>query len=131
MSIQVRWDDHDHHIIYMDFDGKWSWSEFQDARRQVRVLADAVDYPVYFIIDFSEGFPPPPDTLRVVYRSMIDHPRNASTSVIVSQSAFVDTLYNIFVKAFPLLGDRLRLARNVEEARVILANLRLRADHSP
>ena len=131
MSIQVKWDDHDHHIIYIDFDGKWSWGEFQEARQQVRVLMEAVDYPVYFIIDFSEGFPPPPDTLRVVYRSMIDRPRNASTSVIVSRSAFVDTLFTIFGRAFPMLADRLRLARTVEEARVILANLRLRADRSP
>jgi hypothetical protein len=131
MGIVVTWDDSEHHIIRIDFRNKWTWGEFQDSRRQVRVLTDAVDYPVFFIIDFSEGFPPPPDTLRVVYRSMIDRPRNASTSVIVSRSAFVETLFGIFSKAFPLLADRLILARTIDEARVILANLRLRGGGAP
>jgi hypothetical protein len=131
MGIIVTWDDSDHHIIRMDFRNKWTWGEFQESRRQVRELLESVDYPVYFIIDFSDGFPPPPDTLRVVYRSMTDRPRNASTSVIVSRSAFVETLFGIFSKAFPLLAERLIQARTVDEARVILANLRLRGAGAP
>ena len=131
MGIVVTWDDIDRYIIRMDFRGKWTWGEFQTARQQVRTLMESVDYPVYFIVDFSGGFPPPPDTLRIVYRSMLDRPRNASTTVIVSQSSFVETLYDIFGKAFPTLGERLRLARSIEEARVILANLRLRGETAP
>jgi hypothetical protein len=131
MGIIVAWDDIDHQIIRMDFRGKWTWGEFQTARQQVRMLMESVSTPVYFIVDFSGGFPPPPDTLRIVYRSMLDRPRNASTTVIVSQSSFVETLYDIFGKAFPTLSERLRLARSIEEARVILANIRLRGESAP
>lgn len=131
MGIVVAWDDIDRSIIRMDFRGKWTWGEFQTARQQVRTLMESVNNPVYFIVDFSGGFPPPPDTLRIVYRSMLDRPRNASTTVIVSQSSFVETLYDIFGKAFPALGERLRLARSIEEARVILANIRLRGESAP
>ncbi|MFN8373769.1 MAG: hypothetical protein U0694_12955 [Anaerolineae bacterium] len=123
MNVHVSWDDAEQTIIRYDFDGNWTWDEFHAAAHEAYAMTRSVEHRVHTISYFRPGAMIPPDALVQFRLAMSNAPANRGVTVIVGGSRFTRTLVEVFSKINRTLGERLKLAHSLEEARQIISEL--------
>jgi hypothetical protein len=120
MSVNVSWDNDDKTIIRYDFDGQWTWNDFNAATVDAFAMTRSVDHRVDSISYFNKGAALPPNALFQFRRAMANAPKNRGKTVIVGGSAFIKTMVAVFSHLNRELGERLALADTLDEARANL-----------
>jgi hypothetical protein len=129
MAITVSWDDEARTIIRMDFAGKWTWTELQDANAQMAILTDEVAHPISVITDVSKTQYLPDGALseaRSISGGMMARGKN-TLIVAVGASTLVKSLFPIF---FNVYGKRTgfpmtHFVNTLEDARALIDEKRV------
>ena len=129
MAVNVIWDDAGKTILRYDFVGNWTWDEFFVAAAEFHAQLESVEHKVDTVINLLESAGIPGNTLSHVYSALQrQHPNDSGLNVIVSKAMIIQTLLNVFKRAYNSLPMQveLQLVSTLEEARVKCAEYRAR-----
>lgn len=123
-SIEVFWDNDERTIIYMLFEGRWTWDDFYAADKQVIELekdgADRVDV----IVDLRQSAGLPPNTLLHVKNIADKQSEKIGLNVLVTPSPLIHSLYHVGARFYSRIGQYFCIADTPEDARRIIDETR-------
>lgn len=119
MPVTISWDTDEQQAIRYDFVGDWTWPEFREAVTQTYALMRTVPHTVASIANFTESGPLPAGAILEIKQVLSDTPDNSGIVIITEGSMFVNTLVQVFTKAYKKLGQKITVAKTLEEAREI------------
>jgi hypothetical protein len=120
MNITVSWDNDDKTIIRYDFQGQWTWDEFHKTSKEAFAMTRSVEHRVDSISNFHKGAALPPNALFQFRQAMTNAPKNRGMTVIVGGNTFIKTMVRVFSNLNKQLGERLKIADTLDEARAML-----------
>jgi hypothetical protein len=127
MAVTVVWDDVEKTILRMDFAGRWTWEEFQDAFAEFHATLDMVDYKVDTVINLSESIAIPENAVSNFVKGVQQqHQNDSGLNVIVSKTIVIQVLWNVFNRVYAgfVKGVDIKLVSTLEEARKVIATSR-------
>lgn len=129
MAIRVEWDDPSQNALRYVYEGSWNWDEFQQARKQARLLMDTVDHRVDIIIDVVQTGILPNNILSRANSIPRERHPNEGTIIIVGANPLIRFLYDVARRIYAEVIDYrgYRMVANLEEARSIT---RSQKDHA-
>jgi|FLYN01.1.fsa_nt_gi hypothetical protein len=119
MAVSVSWDDEGRTIIYMLFEGNWTWEEFHPVFAENLKMLDSVDHKVCFIVDMLKAKTLPSGALTKVKQvADVNHP-NGGLTVYVGANPLLRALGQAFLKIYPKSAQvyPFDFAATIEEAR--------------
>jgi hypothetical protein len=116
MGIELSWLDSDERILFLRFEGKWTWDELYQLAAQVEAMTLEKPHRVYRIADISRSSPPPPQGCSNVRNILSDQPINTGQTYVVGSNRFTDVLLSTFSKVYPEQAQYLVLASSCEAA---------------
>ncbi|MBN2472282.1 MAG: hypothetical protein JXN59_16275 [Anaerolineae bacterium] len=120
MPITISWDTEEKKAIRYDFVGEWTWPEFREAVQQTFALMDTVPHTVASIGNFTESGSLPSGAIFELKQVLSNTPPNSGVVVITRGSMFVNTIIQVFTKAYKDLGKKIAVTDTLEEAREIV-----------
>ena len=125
MPITVEWDDEAHTVIVLDFDGAWTWDEYEASRQEANVLLKQVSHPVAMIVDFHNSEYSPNDVLTHAHHALDTTPINLRHFVLVGANPFLRHVYGVMTRVYRVLVARytVMFADSREDARLRLSEL--------
>lgn len=130
MTIQVEWDNEAKTIIRHDFDGLWTWGEFQELCRATRAMVTSVPHPVHIISNMRQAIMPRGQGMMGnMRRAMLAAPPNRGIIVVVV-NPFLKSLLSLFMSFDPEMTEIIYSAESVEEARQLIAARGQSAGHA-
>ncbi|GAB4549906.1 MAG: hypothetical protein OHK0023_15130 [Anaerolineae bacterium] len=128
MSITVQWDDATYTVLRYTYTTRWTWADYEAAVTSagVMVKADAqTNQLVDVIADFSQSAMLPDHALANFRRSLQSQNAIAfGVTVLVTHNQFMRSMIEVFGRLNRQVNNRLRVANSLEEARMIIANIR-------
>ncbi len=119
MPIQVIWDDDAHTRIRYDFTGEWNWTDYRAAVQEAYDLMRSVSHQVDTIANFKASPRLPGGALQQVKRALDEAPDNVGELYIAHGSPFVNTITATFGRVYTLLGQRVFVAKTLDDARAM------------
>jgi hypothetical protein len=125
MAVHAGWDDQVEHVIRYDFEGRWTWDEFEQAYHEVAPLFASVDAEVGVIVNLLPSTALQRGILDVLKRVADDVPPNHGVTVFVGERDVLKAFARAFERIYPTSARRYRLdyCVSLDEARA-----RLRSD---
>jgi hypothetical protein len=113
-------------ILRMRFETHWTWLDFQTVVREAVELSKPTGRRVDVIADVSEGLTVPEGAISQF--GTIDRllPDELGLIVVTGGGTFQNMLIELFRKVKPLQGEYWRTAKNLEQARAIIAADRIK-----
>jgi hypothetical protein len=127
MSIQIKWDNPEHDIIYIEFDGKWTWKEFFASIEESKTLAQTVPHRVDFITNFKGTSIPRDGSALSNGKSFMRNRAPNAGAIICVTNAFMTVMLNTFKSFDKELGGNLYAVTSTEEAHRLVKALRAKA----
>src|SRR5688572_25615128 len=116
MPIVVDWDDPEKTILRWDFNGLWDWAQvFASTEISVRMRQE-VNHSVSIILNLERATPIKPGAMNHTKTALSFSPEGRDMVVVAGQSAFVQTIVDIFRKMNVALAEKLVGASSVNEA---------------
>jgi len=131
MSVRAYWQDETKTIVRYDFDGEWDWNELYTAYYEAIAMEKSVEHRVDVILDMRRGGRIPGNVLLHVKNFSDRQPPNIGLSVIVTENAFVHSLYKVGAKFYSKIGYYFRVATTLEAADSMIATDRARSAAMP
>jgi len=106
MSITVDWYNDSHRILIFHVEGKWTWDDLFPQIQRSKELSSQVthDKLVHTIFDMSESKAIPINAVSKLGTITKNQSPNAGITVLVTQSNFVNTLYNMASKQLQMFS---------------------------
>jgi hypothetical protein len=123
-SIEVFWDNDARSIIYMVFEGHWTWDDFYAADRQVIEMEKDGPERIDVIVDLRRSAGLPPNTLLHVKNIADKQSAKMGLNVLVTTSPLIHSLYNVGARFYNRIGHYFCLAETPEDARRIIEETR-------
>jgi hypothetical protein len=121
MTIHAEWDNETKTVIRHDFDGLWTWNEFQELCRATRDMVTSVPHQVHIISDMRGAIMPRGrGMMGNMRRATLSAPSNRGIIVVVV-NPFLKTLLSLFMSFDPEMTGIIYSAESVEEARQLIA----------
>ncbi len=127
MPVRVYWEDESHTLVHYDFVGNWTWDELYPAYYQAIEMEKSVTYRVDVILDMRQSRRIPANVLMHVKNISDKQPPNIGLSVLVSNSAFLASMYKIGVQFYAKIGHYFFLTTSLDEAYQMIAKARAAA----
>lgn len=112
MPISVGWYEEEEKNIQYEVTNVWTWQDLSDAIDEAMILLDSVDYKVNLIIDCTNtGYVPQVSMTqfsKVANAPTVNHP-NTDKLIMVGANKYIQVLFNVFKKIFPLAAERYEL----------------------
>lgn len=124
MPTSCRWDDAEKSIIYIAYEGNWTWEEYFEVADTSRQMALSVSHRVDYIGDFQGGISPRTGSQMSNGRKVMQNLAPNSGIVVTVDNAFTRIQLSIFKAIDRRLGAIIHGASSVEEARRIIAQQR-------
>jgi hypothetical protein len=124
MPTTCQWDDVAKSIIYITYEGDWSWDEYFEAAEVSRIMAMSVDHRVDYICDFQKGISPRTGSQMANGRLVMQKLAPNSGIVVTVDNAFTKMLLKIFKSIDRKLGALIDGASSIEDARHIIVKAR-------
>ncbi len=121
MSITVEWDNEAKTAIRFDIHAGSGWEAFDRAVALGNQMMTGVEHVVDVIINPDEEAPPPPGAMARFKQAQASSPYNRGLIVIVGANLLARLLVTTFSRIYPSLGEEVRFASSLEDARDILA----------
>ena len=118
MGVMSTWDNEVKTIIRVDFEGEWTWDEFESAQHELKERLDSVDHKADIIVVLGTGTVPQGALAKfstIVTTPAFAHP-NAGLLAIVGANDFTKTLADIFAKLHQREAKKVTLVCTIEEA---------------
>jgi len=124
MSVQVSWYDDEHTILYYKFDETWGLDEMFAALNRGQKMVMAEDHIVDSIFDLTNSSTVPQQMLSSVRSVERSTPKNLRYTVAVGMNSLLKFLAGMVGKAAPLLMKNFKTANTLDEALVLIRELR-------
>jgi hypothetical protein len=124
MKITVKWDDHDHALLWFITEKPWTWDEYHQAVDAGIALVRSVDFLVDVILMGTPTVLPTGSALANFLRVTRKLPENVGVIVVVTDSQFLWTINTLLFKISARAREVGALAHSVEEAHAIIADHR-------
>jgi hypothetical protein len=121
MAIHVMWDNEDQTIFRYQFEERWTWDEFFDARDQALAMIDTVSHKVGVIMDAPPNIKLPPNLLTHSLSSLRHIHPNTVILVFIAGQSFLSMMVSMMAKMSHMTAGNLVVAANLHEARAIIA----------
>ncbi len=125
-GIRVLWDDADRTTIRIEATEEWTWEDFDAALAEAERLGATVPHRVYGLVSATPeskmpGIIPAPSFLTI--RDILQaHFKTVGLVVFVGVPQLAKIFISTFVSAYPELGQKIRLAASLAEARAIISD---------
>ncbi len=122
MGVRAAWDDDAHRVIRYDFEGSWTWEEFEQAYDEAVRLFESADEPVGVIVNLLPSNALQRGILEVVKRVADNLPPNRGLTVYVGQRDILQAFARAFERIYPVSARRypLDFCSSLDEARARL-----------
>lgn len=125
MPILVQWDDEPKTIINCIFNDPWNWDEFDTMVEETDLMIESVtQHPVDMIFDLTNGQRLPSNALGQFRKISRKEASYLGVIVLVRVSPFMQLIGDILDRLYPRWTKRMRLARTIEEARILINQIR-------
>jgi hypothetical protein len=124
MPTSCTWDDDAKSIIYVAYEGDWTWEEYFEASDTSREMAQSVTHRVDVICDFKRGRSPRTGSQMANGQRAMRNLAPNTGIVVTVDNLFTKTLLGIFKAIDRRLGAIIFGSASVEEARAIIAKHR-------
>jgi hypothetical protein len=120
MPVHVQWDNPEQTVIYVRYEGRWTWEEFYQAVKETQELGASVGHRIDIIAHMMDGFVP--HGAPFVHSQNALKQKNATLGrvVVVSDNRFVQGLMSVSARVNPRWKDKYSTATSVEEARLLI-----------
>ena len=119
MGITVVWDDDAKSIIRWDFEGYWTWEDFQAGVEQSLEMAQSVTHRIDVIPDATGTEHLSPGALPQFRHVFEVSPPHLRLMVITGANPFAQAIVNVFIRLNRI--SNWRIAKTLDEARAIIA----------
>ncbi len=124
MPVHVSWHDEKNYVLWIQFDGNWTITEFREAIPKIYEMIESTSERVDSLVDLRTASGIPKDIMVSLRGSTARAPDNWGAGVIVGAGLFVETLLKSFRAIYPSVIERYWIAGTVEEALNIIYKLR-------
>lgn len=121
MPVHITWGNEGKTYTVFEFEGKWTWDEYNKARAEGIDMVNSVSHMVNLIVDYSHSSFFPNNMLSNFGSSLEKVPKSFDLAVIVTESKFVLALANMIAKLPFSRGVRFKVVKTMEQAHAILA----------
>jgi hypothetical protein len=125
MPVHVRWDDPEHTIIYVRYEGRWTWEEFYQAVHDTQELSATVDHRIDVIAHMLDGFIPHGAPFAHSQNALKQKDARLGRVVVVSDNRFVQGIMQVSARVNPRWKEKYSTATSVEEARSLIQKDRM------
>ncbi|MEQ8676056.1 MAG: hypothetical protein RLP44_01915 [Aggregatilineales bacterium] len=125
MPIFADWYDDEQHIIFLRYEGDWTWNDFYEtANKAVHPLLKSTTHTVYLIADFTSTTTIPMNGImhaRNVFKTM---PTNWHNMIIVTPNKFIQILVDMFKKMnYQGMGEKIMCTNTLDEALLLIRTM--------
>lgn len=120
MPIQVNWDNAEKTILHFEFEGVWTWEEFEPIHKQAAEMTAGMDHTIDVIFDVEKSASKPKNLMLNMQRFSGIVPPNWGRQVIVRKGQFTKTMIYTYSRIFGkkkepnlLHADTLEAARSL------------------
>lgn len=120
MPINVTWANQEQDIVFLDYEGRWTWDEYFNAMKQLGQFIASVNHRVDAIANMKPGIMPTSGSAMTAARTTLRGlPPNRGVIVIVT-NPLIGAMLTIFRQFDRDMGNLLRAANSVEEGYTII-----------
>ena len=121
MPIHVEVDPNQPDLFRWTITGKWTLDEYYLHNNEVlRKVKELAPLPTYAIADVTQSNTLPPQAIGMLPATVSRAPENWAKTVIVIQSEFILSLFQIAVKARPMITKKFEIASTMQEAEAMI-----------
>jgi hypothetical protein len=120
MSVKIVWDNEEKTIVRYIFGERYTWDEFEVAKRQHVEMMKEIEGPVGVILDYPPNMIPPIYALSVGKEQVSQRDPRNYLIVVATTSLIERALVGLFKRFYPKEGESILLVPTVEEARTLL-----------
>ncbi len=125
MGITILWDNEAKTTLRLDFEGQWSWAQYDKAITEASATIKSAERGVDVIHNLLEGSRMPLGYFLPHFQSALKlMETNLGSIVIVGGSHSMRILLAMFIETFTALGGKVTFTNSLAEARTILAEQR-------
>ena len=126
MRVTVNWDDEAKTIIRYIYAEGWTWADYEVAIKAAYDLTQAVNPPMLDVIADFSGASVAPKNLIANFQKSLNSPYTIQfgVTILVTPSLFIARMIDLYRKINKQGGSRIRLAKTVDEAREMIAQIR-------
>jgi hypothetical protein len=115
MSFNLTWENTAQTVLRFEFQGTWTWEEYNEAIDDACELINSVEHNVQ-IIFIQTKFTPNGSPIPHIQRTTRLIPRNVSKLIMVGGPIFLRSLYEVMVKVNSRLSNQIVFVNTVDEA---------------
>jgi hypothetical protein len=125
MPIHAKWDNDEHTLVLMTFEGKWSWDDYDHGVAVTYALVKSAPHTVDIISYMPPGMLLPAGSpITHLKRAMQDLPENLGKMVFIGSDKFGEVLIDNFGKVYKRIRNVILSAPTIEDARKTLKSIR-------
>ena len=116
MGITPLWDNDEHTIIRVVFEGRWTSDDFYAAFEPMVNMVEREAHPVVIILDYRESRNPPKDFLLFEGHAPENAPSNQALLIVLGANALIQSLFNLLRRIIPRVAPDFIMVGTLEEA---------------
>src|SRR5574341_205893 len=129
MPTEIAWDNPEQTLIRIDFNGSWTWADYDRAFDDAHALAREVDHRVDILANALKADPPRDyNALPHIRRVWDTRPPNLGIWVVVMNNYFLERITRLVADVVATSNKVVRFARTEDEGRALIAAQQAAAD---
>jgi hypothetical protein len=102
MRIDVNWLSDEKRVIHIVYHAKWDWVDFQEHRRQAKLLAQGISYPISILMEYDrDASLLPSNALRNMSHAAETADPRAGIIVLVAPSQLWRVVFTLLRRLLP------------------------------
>jgi hypothetical protein len=124
MRIDVNWLSAEKQVVHIVYHAKWDWADFQEHRRQAKLLTQDIHQPVPVLIEYDrDASLLPPNALRNLSLAAETADPKVGLIVLVAPSQLWRVVFTLLKRLLPNSPtNKTHIVRTREEALALLQN---------
>jgi hypothetical protein len=120
MGIYIAWDTPAQTAVRLDFEGKWTWLDFDYVMNQSADLIKQVSHPVDIILNIQNSGPLAAGAVMELRDLRQPMPQNRGALIAVGEDHFARAIMEILTRVYGELGEEYYVASSLDAARASL-----------
>jgi hypothetical protein len=126
LSIRIKWNESVDHVIVYEFSDPWTWDEFVRAFEIELEMGETINSARYdVIVDvLNVKRVPGGSGITQVYTTFKRSPTNSGIAVILTESKFIISMFNVMKRVYPETESNYLIAPDYHAAHELIQNVR-------
>lgn len=122
MSIDVTWLDDDQTVIYMKYDGNWTWDENIQVNKDLAEILAPKTFIVPIILDVTNSHLLPKNALSAIRKSVAIELPNEGVKYVIGASMFVKRMFQLVKQVSRSTFEEYVFVNSIDEALSLIYN---------